>query len=100
MTEPNPADAYERWQDAYETVWQHPTRLTATPCPSCGHLDLRLLFVAFSGSSSAVMPAFWCDACRRGLPPTRGVLPPWATSVQWESVDLPDYRLVVPEESE
>lgn len=95
MTGPN--NDYERWLDAYETVWRHPTRLTTTPCPSCGRLDLRLLFVVFSDSAHAVMPAFWCDACRRGLPPVRGVLPGWATPVLWDAADVPDYRPVAPE---
>lgn len=84
----------ERWLDAYEEVHQHLERVTTLRCPSCGQQSLRLLYVSFTDSAVAVMPAFWCAACLHGLPPMRAVLPDWASPVKWEEAELPDYRLI------
>lgn len=87
---------FEMWSDAYEEVWHRPERLSEVSCPECGHRRLCLRFVSFLGLPSSVIPTFWCDACRTGFAPTRGVLPDWASPVSWDDADIPDYRMVPP----
>ncbi|GEL98198.1 hypothetical protein CTE05_17450 [Cellulomonas terrae] len=87
-------DELERWLDAYEQAAALPGRAARLSCPTCGVQALRLEFVSFSHGGEAVMPAFWCDSCRRGLPPVRAYPPAWATPVRWEETALPDYDLV------
>jgi hypothetical protein len=89
---------FSRWMNAYERLYDNPSELSTTPCPSCAvRGSLRLIFVVGGSDPETALAKFWCDACLVGLVPLRAPLPPHGERVAKGYENVPNYRLVVAE---
>jgi hypothetical protein len=85
---------YNRWLDAFHQACRAPKRVSRLACPGCRARKLQLRFVIFADQRPNAV--FWCDGCRRGLPPAPSELPASCTPVHHADADFPNYRIVRP----
>lgn len=94
VPERSPA-SHANWLDAFSAVYDQPNDLAATLCPQCGSRTLNLIFVVsdliLEGEGVAV---FWCDTCRRGLMPSRSLIPQGGVKVRKGTEAIPNYVIV------
>jgi len=88
---------YTEWLDAYELAVAHASDFGAQPCPNCGSMSLRLVFIVDDFSAESGTAVFWCDHCLRGLIPMRGPVPISGERVLRGTEHVPDYVLVIDE---
>jgi len=86
---------FDAWAAAYEEAWRDPSAVPSQVCPSSGGKTLHLIFVVDDLDAESGTAIFWCDACLRGLMPTRAPIAIGATKVLRGRQEVPNYSLVI-----
>lgn len=92
-----PQGGFDRWMNEYGRAYQNPSGVGSQPCPNCGAVSLRLIFIVEALGSERGMAVFWCDSCLHGLIPLSAPVATGGERVQKGSEHVPNYTLVIDE---